>query len=492
VNLFLQCRAITSLPWKDLGEAGLITIYIGHTLTREVDRLKGDGNQRRAKRARDTNSLFRKLLREPNKTIVLQEAHPRVILTFLPHLDPHREKSPWLDLSNPDDCHIEQALAFRATHSEIRTAILTHDTGPMLTAERVGLEPLEIPDNWLLEPEKDERQKQIEELTRQVKLLQTQHAHISISARDEHGAVVEALTLSVVEYEAPEPELIASVLADLRARYPRKDDFSKAPPTDQWSLYALAGHPSQYQPPSPDKIDQYHRDYERWLMEAEAFLNALPEQLMLQTCHIDAVLRLENIGTKTARSVQIDFVATPGFLLRPPSRNRNPNDKTESRVLNLPRHPEPPEGKFIDPLASWAEAVRGIPGILSHEAAGPAMNIASFLQPEPHDPTAFYYRDGRPSTFVQDVSLTCMHFRHRLDPEDFEFKVRWQPEIRSRGGAIRCRVSAENLPEPIEYTLPIRVTFERGDIAEAVERLRPAALPKLSFRPRRGGSGSPP
>lgn len=41
-------------------------------------------------------------------------------------------------------------MAFRAVHAGIRTAILTYDTGPMLTAERVGLEPLEIPDAWFL------------------------------------------------------------------------------------------------------------------------------------------------------------------------------------------------------------------------------------------------------------------------------------------------------------------------------------------------------
>jgi hypothetical protein len=482
VNLFLQCRAITSLPWKDLGEAGPITIYIGHTLTREIDRLKSDGNQRRAKRARDASSLFRKLLRASNKAMVLQEAGPRVTLTFLPHLDPQREKSPVLDLSNPDDCHIEEALAFQANHPDSRTVILTHDTGPMLTAERVGLEPLEVPDAWLLEPEKDERQKQIDELTRQVKLLQTQHAQISISARDENDAAIEALTLSVVEYDPPAPDLIEGVLADLRSHYPRREDFAKPPPTDQWSLYALAGYPRQYQPPPQEKIDQYQQDYENWLIETEAFLKALPERLTLRTYYADAVFRVENFGTKTARSVQIDFAATPGFLLRPPSENGKPDDKAEFRHLNLPGRPEPPEGRYSDPLTSWTEAIRGFPGILSHEAAGPAMNIASFLQPKPHDPTAFYYRGGKPNSFMQSVSLTCMQFRHRLEPEDFEFEVQWQPEFRSKGGAIRCRVSAENLPEPIEHVLPIRVTSERGDIAAETERYRPGSLRSFLFR----------
>jgi hypothetical protein len=414
--------------------------------------------------------------------MVLQEAGPRVTLTFLPHLDPRREKSPLLDLSNPDDCHIEEALACQATHSNSRTAILTHDTGPMLTAERVGLEPLEIPDAWLLEPEKDERQKQIDELTRKVKLLETQHAQISISTRDEHDAPIEALTLSVVEYDPPAAELIESVLADLRSCYPRKEDFAKPPPTDQWSLYALAGHPRQYQPPSQEKIDQYQQAYENWLIEAEAFIKALPERLMQRTCYADAVFRVENVGTKTARSVQIDFAVTPGFLMWPLSKSKKPDDKAEFRDLNLPRQPEPPEGKYSDPLASWTEAMRRFPGILSHETAGPAMNIASFLQPEPHDPTAFYYREGKPNNFIQSVSLTCMQFRHRLEPEDFEFEVQWQPEFHSKGGAMRCRVSAENLPEPIEHVLPIRVTFERGDIVAETERYRPGSLRSFLFR----------
>jgi hypothetical protein len=218
------------------------------------------------------------------------------------------------------------------------------------------------------------------------------------------------------------------------------------------------------------------------LTAGEAFLSGLPERLTVRTCCADAVFRLENIGTKTARSVQIDFAATPGFLLRPHSKNRKPDDKAEFRDLNLPRRPQPPEGKYIDPLASWTEVMRGIPGILSHEAAGPAMNIASFLQPEPHDPTAFYYRDGKSNIFGQTVSLTCEHFRHRLETEDFAFEIQWQPEVRSKGGVIRCRVSAENLPEPIEYVLPIRMTFERGDIAREIERYRPSSLGSFVIR----------
>ena len=279
MNLFLQCRAITSLPWQDLGETGPITIYIGPTLTREIDRLKGDGSQRRAKRARDANALFRKLLHASDKTMVLQEVGPRVTLTFLPHLDPQREKSPLLDKSIPDDCHIEEALAFQVTHRSTRTAILTHDTGPMLTAGRVGLEPLEIPDAWLLEPEKDESRKQIEELTRQNKLLQSQHAQLSLAARDEHGETPAAIVLSIMEYDPPSSGLVASVLADLRNAFPRQDDFAEPPPSTSagaWALLSLGGYSRKYQPPLPEEIERYHRAYDAWLTEAEAISTRRP------------------------------------------------------------------------------------------------------------------------------------------------------------------------------------------------------------------------
>jgi hypothetical protein len=484
VNVFLQCKAIASLPWKELGEDGPITLYIGPTLQREIDRLKGDGSGRRSKRARDTNSLFKKLLRAPEVTMVLQEAAPRVMLTFLPLLDPQRQKSPLLDLSNPDDCHIEEALAFRAAHVGIRTSILTHDTGPLLTSRRVGLDPLEVPDAWLLEPEKDERQKEIEALTRKVKLLEAEHARLSVVALTESNAAVEELNLSVVEYDTAPPEVVASVLDELRNRYPRQEDFTKPPEAGPWSLLVMGGFPRRYKPPSQATIDKYNEAYEAWPVKVDAFLSKLPERLMRKSRHTVAVLRLQNTGTKTAQSVQIDFTASPGFLLRPvPEDGKKDDDKAGRLELKLPQCPVAPEGEFIDAYASLTEMMAGFPNILSQEAAGPAIDFSIFdTRPVQHDSTAFYYRGDRPAGFAQSISLTCQNFRHQFEPEDFKIEVQWQSESRPMKGAIRCRVFAENLPTPIEHVLPIRVTLEGGNIITEIEHYRPGSLRSFLFR----------
>jgi hypothetical protein len=476
VNLFLQCRKITDLSWTDLGEAGPITLYLGTTLQREIDQLKGDGNQRRAKRAREANTLFRTLLRAAHPSMVLREASPRVTLAFLPHLDPNRPKPPQLDLSAPDDRHIEEALAFRAAYPAVRTAILTHDTGPMLTARHVGLEYFEVPDSWLLEPEKDDRQKQLDELTRQVKILQKQYPQLSLKTFDKSGSSIETLSFSIVEYDPPSDAAIQSLIAELRSHHPRQEDFKEPPVEERWSLFALSGYPRKYQPPSQDKIERYQQDYEGWLAKTEEFLKALPDKLTRRTHLADIAFRLENIGTESAKSVLIDFAATPGFLLRSPPKPA----EAEQPDFQLPKRPDPPQGQYIDVLASFAEGFGHLPSIWAQEATGAAIDISSFLQHEALDPSAFRFRD-KPRGFVSDVGLACMHFRHRLEPVNLPFEIRWEVETRSKSGAIRCRISAENLPEPIEHVLPIRVTFEHGNIEMELERYRPRT-PRLRFR----------
>ncbi len=90
-----------------------------------------------------------------------------------------------LDLSKADNRHIEEVLAFQSANDGQPTVILTHDTCPMLTARRVGLECVAVPDSWLLDPEKDDRQTENEELKRQLKELQNQYPQLSVHAEND-------------------------------------------------------------------------------------------------------------------------------------------------------------------------------------------------------------------------------------------------------------------------------------------------------------------
>lgn len=58
-NLFLECRKASALPWHELsGQATAqdetVRLVIPPTVITEIERNKGRGNDRKAKRARDT------------------------------------------------------------------------------------------------------------------------------------------------------------------------------------------------------------------------------------------------------------------------------------------------------------------------------------------------------------------------------------------------------------------------------------------------------
>src|SRR5260221_7173731 len=70
-NIFLQCKALNELQWSDAIDADEIELLIGAPVQDEIDRLKNDGNQRRARRARDTNRLFRDVLASTDESLLV-------------------------------------------------------------------------------------------------------------------------------------------------------------------------------------------------------------------------------------------------------------------------------------------------------------------------------------------------------------------------------------------------------------------------------------
>ena len=97
---------------------------------------------------------------------------------------------------------------------------------------------------------------------------------------------------------------------------------------------------------------------------------------MTRTCFAGAVFRLENTGTKTANSVQVDLTATAGFLLRPRASDGKARN-TRDRDLMLPRCPDPPQGKYVDNLGSWAESLAQLQGMRPPEGLRPCLNTIS-------------------------------------------------------------------------------------------------------------------
>jgi hypothetical protein len=64
----------------------------------------------------------------------------------------------------------------------------------------------------------------------------------------------------------------------------------------------------------------------------------------------------------------------------------------------------------------------------------------------------------------------CDEFRHQNEAEAFELAI-VLPQGKAISGAVSCRLSAANLPEPVQLTIPVKTVTTVADTEKYVRRL---------------------
>jgi predicted ribonuclease YlaK len=219
-NIFLQCRDLRDLPWDQVVGSENLLLLISRPVQEEIDRLKHDRNSRRAKRARKASSFIREIILTKDTRLSIRESAPRVEISFPPPLIKQGGLPSILDLTRGDDQIIAEAFAFKNAYPDADVAILTHDTNPILTAERCGLPYVMIPDDWLLPPEPDVRDKKIEELERRLKELERACPQIEVVSQDSEGSDIDSLAISVLPYRMPTESELNMLVAEVQTKHP--------------------------------------------------------------------------------------------------------------------------------------------------------------------------------------------------------------------------------------------------------------------------------
>lgn len=232
-NVFLQCKALQDLPWKDLFDAAdQIDLLVGAPVQDEIDRLKQDGNHRRARRARDTNNLFRQALDSAEEAMTIRESGPRVVLKFAPALPAQRATPPTLDLTRADDRLIDEVRHYQTEvppHA-VESIILTSDTGMRLRARRHHVSVADLPDSWLLPPESDSRDKEISKLRIELERLKSAAPSLEAALHDATGGAISSISATLPFHPPLSGRDIDRLIAEIQARYPLATDFGIDPP----------------------------------------------------------------------------------------------------------------------------------------------------------------------------------------------------------------------------------------------------------------------
>jgi hypothetical protein len=490
-NVFLQCKPLKQLPWAEISEDSEIVLLISRVVQEEIDKNKQDGNGRRASRARKTSSLFRNIILSEDPKLILRDSAPHVELSFAP-VGPALGPAPTeLDPARADDRLVLECLAYKQNNPDRDVYVLTHDTGPLLTAKRCGLAFTSVPDTWLLDPEPDPRDKKIDELERKLAALARSRPEISIQITKGTEVVEPPLVMRTVQYRALIEEEIEALAAEVFKLWPVETDFSQA----KKPLHGVSGIAAGellasmyvYRPPTEAAIRKYTKeDYPQWQKRVRKLFKRLANFLNAPANLLSLVIKVMNTGYAPAQNTIVTFRTRGGLVFFPPVEE---DEKKFLRGPHIPFPPDPPEGQWILkpttvmslPLSASlsAEVLRQPSPILE---AALLNDIVPFSRSS--DRHAFRRKGEEPSTIVDVWTFECPEFRHREAGKNFSLDLYLPPEVTSTKCALECTVTASNLPEPQKTVWPICIERSEGNTMEKAWALvNPGFVPSQELPP---------
>jgi hypothetical protein len=474
-NLFLQCRDISDLPWDEVSNAKHVRLIIPRAVQNEIDKLKADGNSRRAKRARNTNSYFRQIILSDGEQLqVKNTSHANVILTFSSHVaaSPGDVPDVALDSARPDDSILLEVISYRALYPDHDVALLTHDTNPLLTAKRLKIPFQIIPDGWLLSPEPDEREKEIRNLKTRITEIENTHPKIEFTFGKEGVSVPNKICADIVIYPPFSQAEINTLIEQIKIEYPLEQSFdeklknqlhSNSPFATPAITLASLQFGKSYKQPTAEEINKYKNvDYPNWLRKIERKLIELPDFLSVHNNKIGVVIALENIGNSPAEHAIFRVETSSGILIAPPI---DEDDEDMSKNWKFINPPSPPRGKYRD-----------ISELYGVNAASLLMRdfeplISPLVQPRSRDRHRFYWKPKRPSLPQALCELECEEFIHKDVPEKFHLNLLTLQGAAPSSGAISFTVMAKNLPHPASITIPLKISYSKESSMDEARRL---------------------
>jgi hypothetical protein len=475
-NFFLQCLDYQELDWSLVTEDTDVTVAVPRAVQREIDRHKDGGNARRASRARKAWNLFARVIDSDDNRITTPLRNFTVNIELLMS-SIKAEDFPELDLQNPDDQIVAEALCVERRQSGARVTFISNDTAALVTAKSQQLAFQRLPSQWMLPPEKDERDRTIDDLRKTVARLSSQQPELSFALPD---APDSRISVQVALYTALTTTEIETLICEACEQFPMETNFPQAPPKRHddpiFGLAARLANPlDQWKPASAQEIDQYQKKaYPAWLHQFRSELENIHHRL---NNRLFSTIRLTigNPGQQPAKNLLVSFQAEGALIFGvPPTDDDGENTDHENPPFTAP--PTPPAGKYVS-IADHFMALHAMSGTFVSGLDHRVPDLSRLLTTQRHDRNSFYWKPHRPTEEITEWALECDEFRHQHEPHAME--IAFRPDSATEGnvtGAIRCLAHASNLPDRVELVIPVRVQITRGDtvnqVREELFRLR--------------------
>ena len=464
-NLFLQCKPPQDLDWSGWSDYAVIRLIVSDPVLREIDALKNKGNDRQSRRARAASAAFRKML--PSGTKDVRASDPTVTLHVEPQHRRDEELRDQLDYGERDDQLIGTAYEFGRSHADVR--LLTHDTTALFLAGSVGLDADAIPNEWLLPPEPDGRDRQISSLKEQLGRLMQDRPAFAVQFEDGAGKEAKRYHATFDLFTPIPPDEVARLIDRLKERFPIATDFGPLDSAEQPSDRAVF-----FVPATEKEIADYRDDaYPAWLACCEQFLSAFHKRLQARETAPEFTFLVENQGMRPAKDCLVTIESEGPLLLMPPRSDYDDEDSQEGEPdalaerHTLPGPPSPPRGHW-----RFADVVRGIvEPIVEFQNFPDIDDLLTPVHAPPRDPNSLYYKGGLPEAPAAEFTLECQQWRHADGWLPLAGELHFPSEPEDAKGAVVIRLQAENLPVPHEKRIPVRVDVRHRSVLEHAREL---------------------
>ena len=472
-NVFIQCRPLEELDWSDWADFEEVHLIVCRTVQREIDRQKTRGNDRVGQRARKINSMFRQIVETGYK--VIREDGPPVKLILESSSVPSNELKDRLDYSNPDDEIVGFLHKYQQKYPEADARLLTHDTGPMMTAKSLNLPFVPVKDDWLLPPESNQVERENRRLREEVNRLRKAEPQFRVKCVDDNDIEVSALNTECQVYEPLTKDDLSTFMDLIRKRFPIVTNFEPSKPPDRDSPFSMATGISNefvYTPGSKKAIAKYQdQEYPDWVKNCKNVLSNLHEMLQRKAEPPSFCFVASNEGTRPGKDTLVDITARGNFEIC-----LSPMEEDERYIeLCLQSPPKPPRVKWMrKPLIdivdiatyrSLTDTLENLPA--HHKALIPPIAGLHFQK----DPNIFYYKPDKPTIPVGSFSLECTQWRHGIGDEYFRGQISIDGDTNQICGAVEFQIHAENLSSPVKKVLPISISIKRVSTRDYAQAL---------------------
>lgn len=512
-HFFLHFKHAQELPWADVTQSDPITLVVGLTVQKEIEKHKFELRGRPQDRARTYSKKLAEIVAAGQPTL-LRAAKPQVLLDFNIEREVNWILPAGLDPLWGDDLLISDVLAFAQLNPTLNVAILTGDPGLIAKAKRYRITVVSLAGRgWELAVEKTPEEKELEKLRREHEELKRAGPLIGCALEIEQTPN-QNIDLRIGRCPALTDQLVDELLDGVMSRHPRVTDFSVS---------------SEFEPPPQEQIETYLKNYDAWHADMRDFLRRVPAMLDETASEVDVSLIFVNEGNEPASGVRLTIEALGGFFLSEIKavEDRDGEEKSQQSRPSKPSKfrppPSPPRPKRIvkivpqlpafgaSPLiakqiadhqraakilGSWnslGEIERVAQAVRHHDLLREAVASSCFpnraratsdisirpfdparLIPKPRDRHAFYWYDTPARSMVERWDFECEEFQHRMDPEIFKVRITGTFDGKpTRRGGIRIRLFARNMRSPFEAVFPIHFTVTEFDLTETLNALLP-------------------